>query len=229
MKTNTLAVLLAAGASALAAGAAQAQVAGTMSLKLGVNQITPHVTSDDLTAPALPGSKIDIKSASSLLLTATYSFTDAVTLELLAGLPYKHDIVGAGAIAGVGKIGSIQQISPTLVLQYRLLGAESTFRPYVGAGLTYAMFYGSEGSATLTALTNPGGQPTLIGSDKSMGYTVQLGGTVKIDSHWYADISVLKTYVATTAPIDTAPVNNGQSIHAKLDPMSANLSIGYRF
>jgi len=216
-------------AAALVAGAAQAQVPGTMSIKLGVNTITPHVSSGDLSAPALPGSQIDVKSASAPIITAAYQFTDAVSMEVFAGLPYKHEVVGAGAIAGVGRLGSIQQVSPTILMQYRLLNPTERFRPYVGAGLTYAMFFGAEGSGTLTALTNPGGSPTLIGDDKSLGFSAQLGGTLRLDNHWFLDLSLIKTWIDTTVPVETAPVNHSQTIQAKLDPTSINLSVGYRF
>lgn len=229
MKKSSIAATLVAAAALACAGSAQAQAAGSMSLKLGLNKVTPHVTSDDLSAPALPGSKIDVKSATSVILTATYQWTDEISLEFFGGLPYKHDIVGAGAVAGVGKLGTIQQVSPTLLAQYRFLGTDATVRPYVGGGFTYAMFYGGEGSGALTAMTNPGGQPTLIGSDKSFGFTWQLGTTVRIDKQWYADIGMLKTYISSTTPLVTQPSNNGQTVHAKLDPVSVNFSVGYRF
>ena len=203
MKKQSIASALVAAVALCGAGAAQAQAAGEVLVKLGWNKIMPKVKSDDLTAPSLPGSQIDIKSASALFFTAAYMITDDISVEALGGLPYKHDIVGAGAVAGVGQIGSIHQISPTLLLQYRFMAADAALRPYVGAGPTFAKFYGSKGSAELTAVTNPGGPPTTIGGDTEWGGTVQAGANYKIDKHWFVDAAVLKTFISTTATLST--------------------------
>ncbi len=224
MKKQSIAFAVVAAAALCATGAAQAQVAGQFLVKLGWNKIMPKVQSDDLSQPSLPGSKINIKSASALFFTGTYMITDDISVEALGGLPYKHDIVGAGAVAGVGKIGSIHQISPTLLLQYRFMAADAPFRPYVGAGPTYAKFYGTKGSAALTAVTNPGGPPTTIGGDTEWGGTIEAGMNYKIDKHWFVDAAILKTYISTKATLST-----GQSTSAKLNPIAINASIGYTF
>jgi outer membrane protein len=101
-------------------------------------------------------------------------WTDRISLEGHLSLPYEHDIVGAGAIAGTGKIGSVKQVSPTLFAQYRFLDPASSWRPYVGIGPTYANFFGEKGSGTLTALTNPGGSPTRLKVDSAWGASAQV-------------------------------------------------------
>jgi len=224
MKKQSIASALVATVALCGAGAAQAQAAGDVMVKLGWNKIMPKVRSSDLTAPSLPDSKIDIKSASALFFTATYMITNDISVEALGGLPYKHDIVGAGAVAGVGKIGSIHQISPTVLLQYRFLAADGPFRPYVGAGPTFAKFYGSKGSAALTAVTNPGGPGTIIGGDTEWGGTIEAGANYKIDKHWFVDAAILKTFINTKATLST-----GQSTSARLNPIAINASIGYTF
>jgi len=224
MKKHSIASAVVATAALCGAGAAQAQVAGQYMFQVGWNKIIPKVKSDDLSPPSLPGSKIDIKSASALFFTGTYMITDDISVEALGGLPYQHDIVGAGAVAGVGKIGSIHQISPTVLLQYRFLAADAPFRPYIGAGPTFAKFYGTKGSAALTAVTNPGGPPTTIGGDTEWGFTTQLGGAYKIDKHWFIDAAILKTFISTKATLST-----GQTTSAKLNPVAINASVGYTF
>ncbi len=215
---------LAATLVTLASGAAQAQSAGQWLVKGGVNQITPHVKSGDLSAPSLPGTQIDIKPATSVIATVTYMYTDNFSVEFYAGLPYEHDVVGAGAIEGVGKIGSVKQVSPTVFAQYRFNQASSQFRPYVGLGLTYAYFYGEKGSAVLTALTNPGGSPTRMSAEAAWGLSPQLGLTVDLGDRWFLDAAVLKTFLKNSNKLST-----GQSIKTTLDPISTALSIGYRF
>jgi outer membrane protein len=225
MKHNVFHSLALAALAALAGGAAQAQSAGQTLFKVGVNNINPQVDSGDLSAPSLPNTKIDVKDATSLIVTAAYMVTDNVSTELFLGLPYKHDVVGAGSIASAGKLGTIKQVSPTIFAQYRFLDANSAFRPYAGLGLTYAYFYGEEGSGTLTALTNPGGgTATRMSVDSAWGWGPQLGATFRMQDRWYLDGSVIKTYVKTTSHLST-----GQHIDTKLDPLSVNVSVGYRF
>ena len=207
-----------------AVSGAQAQSAGTWQVKAGINTITPKVTSGDLSAPSLPGTKIDVDAATSLILTATYMYTDNLSVEAYAGLPYRHDIKGAGAIAGAGNLGTVTQVSPTVFGQYRFGGPSSSFRPYVGLGLTYAYFYGDEGSGTLTALTNPGGPPTTMSTDAAFGLSGQVGATYDLGDKWFLAGGVIKTYLKTTANLST-----GQSIDLKLDPLSVSFAIGQRF
>ena len=211
-------------ALAFAPVAAQAQSAGTWLGKVGVNNIRPDVKSGNLSAPSLPGTKIDIKDATSLIGTLAYMVTDDISVEFYAGLGYKHDVIGDGAIKGAGKIGTVKQVSPTLFGQYRFLGSSAALRPYVGLGLTYAYFYGEEGTSALTALTNPGGPPTRISAGSAWGLSPQVGLTFAFSESWFIDGSVIKTYIKNTTSLST-----GQKIETRLDPLSVNLSVGYRF
>jgi outer membrane protein len=225
MKTRTPFHALAVAASlALAGAAACAQSAGTVMVKIGINQITPQVTSGDLSAPSQPGTKVDVKAATGAILTGTYMLTDNVSLEAYVGSAYKHEMDGAGAIAGVGKLGSVEQVSPTVFAQYRLLDASAPLRPYAGLGLTYAYFFHGEGSGTLTSLTNPGGSPTRLSVDGAWGLSPQVGVSYRLNDHWFVDAFVIKTFLKTTSHLST-----GQSISTRLDPVSAGLSIGYRY
>jgi len=205
-------------------GGALAQSAGEVQVKIGLNRIAPQVRSGDLSAPSLPGTQIDVKAATSAILTGTYMLTDNTSVELYAGLPYEHDVVGAGVIAGVGKIGSVKQVSPTLFAQYRFLEAQAPLRPYVGLGLTYAYFYGEKGSAALTALTNAGGKPTRLSAGSAFGLSPQVGATWRVDDRWFLDAVLVKTWLKNTTKLST-----GQSIDTKLNPLSFGLSMGYRY
>jgi outer membrane protein len=94
----------------------------------------------------------------------------------------------------------------------------------VGAGPTFAKFYGSRSSAALTAVTNPGGPGTTVGGDTEWGGSLVAGANYKIDKHWFLDAAVLKTFIKTRAPLST-----GQVTKATLNPVSINASIGYTF
>lgn len=203
---------------------ASAQTAGTWMAKVGYNQITPQVSSGDLSAPAFPGTKTDIKKASAPIFTVAYMYTDNMSVELALGTAYKHDLIGDGAISGVGKIGTVEQLPPTVFAQYRFMQAKSAFRPYVGLGLTYAMFQKETGSAALTATTNTGGTPTTFKVDNAWGVTPQVGVTYAINDKWFLDSSFSKTYIKTKTTLST-----GQTQDIRLDPISFSVSVGYSF
>lgn len=207
------------------AGTAQAQSAGDWLVRAGATQIRPQVSSGDLSAPSLAGTQADVKSASQLSGGITYMFSDHVDIDLPLALPFKHDIVGAGAVAGVGKIGEVKALPITLLAEYRFMDAGSRFRPYVGAGLTYAEFFKARSTAALSALT--GGtptDPTTLKVDSKLGFTVDIGASYAINDHWFVDASVTKTLLKTTTHLST-----GQTMDIKLDPVSVSAAIGYRF
>lgn len=216
--------LLALAAAMTVASAASAQTAGTWLGTLGANKITPKVESGDVSAPAQPGTKTDVGSDTKPRFAIAYMVTDNVSAEIDLGLPYKHDLYGAGTIDGTGKLATAEVLPPTAFIQYRFLPANSVFRPYAGLGITYAMFQKERGSGQLTAVLNTGGPGATFKLDDKWGVSFQLGGTVKINEKWFLDASVIKTKLKTKAHYST-----GQVQDVRLDPLAVNVSVGYAF
>ena len=222
-KTFHAAFVLAAGLAA--AGAASAQSTGALLVRIGATQFKPDVRSGDLTAPSLPGTQADIKSDTQPTAGLTYMVTDNLSLDLPLALGFKHDIVGAGAIGGVGKIGEVKALPVTLLGQYRFFSASDRFRPYVGIGPTYAKFYKARSTATLTALTGGSpSNPTTIAVQSKLTYSVQVGLSVVLAPGWMLDAAVLKTPLSTRTTL-----SSGQTLDAKLDPLSMTIGVGYKF
>jgi len=225
MKSKFLLGAVATFAAILASGSAMAQSAGSIVVYAGAAQISPHVESGDLTAPSLAGTKIDVKKATSFVGGITYYWTDNISIDLPISAPFKHDIVGAGAIDGVGKLGTVKSLPATLLAQYRFGEANSTFRPFVGAGVTYGYFYRPKATATLSGIT--GGtpsNPTTLSMKSRFGTTLELGGAFNVTKDWSASLSVTKTFIKTTGSLST-----GQTIETTLDPVSIKFAVGYRF
>eukprot|EP01030_Chromulinospumella_sphaerica_P009367 gene9367-9178_t len=221
---NTLKLLALAGAMSLATAASAQQTAGTWLGTLGINKITPKVDSGDVSAPALPGTKAEVGTDSKPRFAIAYMLTDNVSAEIDLGLPYEHDLIGAGAIEGTGKLGTSQVLPPTAFIQYRFLPANAVFRPYVGLGLTYAMFQKETGSAQMTALLNTGGPGTTFKLNDKMALSYQIGGTVRINDKWFLDATVIKTKLKTKVSFST-----GQTQDVRLDPLAVSVSVGYNF
>ncbi len=219
-------VKLTAGALLLLTGAAaSAQEAGSIMVKAGYVYFNPVVSSDNLSASSLPGTKIDVGGKGTVLFTATYMFTDHVSAEIYGGIPLKHNMYGAGAIEGVGVTGTVKQAPPTLFAQYRFFDAHAGFRPYVGLGVTYVHFSDERGTAVLTAITNPGGtERTTFNVKDAWGVVPQIGFVSWINKKWYVDASINKAFVKTKTTLST-----GQTISTKLNPVVTQVSLGYLF
>ena len=130
--------IIAAAAALAACELASAQSAGSWLARVGVTHLAPDVNSGNLSAPSFPNTKVDAKSNTQLGGGITYMLTDNLAVDVPLATPFKHDLTGDGAIAGVGKLGSTKAIPATLMMQYRFNEANAAFRPYVGLGVTYA-------------------------------------------------------------------------------------------
>ena len=221
--TTVKLLALAAAMSVATAGSAQ-QTAGTWLVTAGINKITPKVDSGDVSAPALPGTKADIDPDTKPRVAFAYMVTDNISAEIDLGLPYKHDLVGAGSIEGTGKLGTSEVLPPTAFIQYRFLPANAMFRPYVGLGITYAHFQKERGSGQLTAILNTGGPGATFKVDDKWAASYQIGGTVKINEQWFVDATVIKTMLKTKVHFST-----GQTQDIRLDPLAVSVSVGYNF
>lgn len=215
---------LAALAALTASGAAAAQSAGQWTAEVGIGEVTPDVKSGDVSAPALPHTTAEIGSSTKPIFSVSYGINDNWAVQMALGVPLKHDLFGAGAIAGTGKLGSVKALPPTALLQYRFGTPSSVLRPYVGVGATYAYFADETGSGQLTAITNTGGTPVTFEVDNKLCLSVQAGLTVNINERWFADFKVIKTRLRTTVNYST-----GQKQDMQLDPKLVGVAIGYKF
>lgn len=206
------------------ASSASAQSAGTWMGKIGFNKITPKVDSGDVSAPALPHTKADVGTDTQPIFSISHMLNDNISFELDLGLPYKHDLFGAGAIRGTGKLGSAEALPPTVFIQYRFFAPAATVRPYAGLGLSYVHFQKETGSSQLTAVLNTGGPATTFSLDNKFAASLQLGATVALNARWFADAAVIKTLLKTKIAYST-----GQTQDITLDPLAVNIGIGYKF
>ena len=213
-------------ALALVAGsAAHAQSAGTWMARVGATGIYPQVSSGDLSPPAWPNTQTDVSSDWSLGGGITYMITDNWSVDLPLALPFTHTLTGAGAIAGVGTIGTTKALPATLFAQYRFGDAKAAFRPYLGAGLTYAYFYDENATNTLNAVS--GGtpsNPTTFSIQSKFALSVQAGATYAFNERWFLDGVVGYTWLKNTTTLST-----GQTQPMTLNPVSVAVAVGYRF
>ena len=216
--------LLAAVCALAVAPSASAQSAGQFTAKVGLGTITPKVDSGNVTAPALPGTKVAVGDDTEAVFIFAYGLTDNISAELALGAPYTHKLYGAGAIEGTGQLGSVQSLPPSLFIQYRFFKPEATLRPFVGLGATYAYFRRETGSGQLTSVLNTGGPATTFHIGAKVAGTLQGGVVYNINPRWFADLTVTKTYLKIATRYST-----GQTQDVRLNPLGVIVAVGYKF
>lgn len=168
----------------------------------GFSQIVPTPDSGHIT----PG-KVDIDNDIGPTFNIAYFITPHWAVDLLGGLPFKHDIRLNG-----GKVGSTKQLPPIVTFQYHFFPYASV-RPFVGIGVNYTHFFEEK--------LDGGGDLHL--SD-SWGLAYQAGFDVALGEHWSIGTDV------RYARIDSDVKINGNKVgKVDVDPMVYSLNVGFRF
>jgi len=216
MQMRKLIAALVVGSSCVAA--AQAHEAGDFLVRVGAVQIAP-----DASSGSILGGGVDVDDATGLGFSGTWFATSHIGNEVLAALPFEHDIVGTGALAGVD-IGSTKHLPPTVSLQYYPLG-EGKFQPYAGIGLNYTTFFDSNTSATLDGALEGN---TDISLKDSTGIALQLGADWQLNENWYLNAAVWKIDIETNARIYVDDAH-AASVDVKIDPLVFMIGAAYSF
>lgn len=178
------------------------------------------VTRNSGSVDGVPGSNLSTSDTIVPELDITYFFTKNIAAELILGTT-RNEVTGAGSIDGV-PVGKAWLLPPTLTLQYHFteLGA---FKPYIGAGVNYTIFYNQTASNTTV------GGLTVTDSHlhNSFGAALQIGFDYMIDRHWGLNVDVKKLYLRPEwdGTINGAPFTG----KVNLDPWLIGAGVVYKF
>lgn len=208
MRKSSVVSLLAGGLAAatlLTSTQALAYGAGDLYTRLGIAKVAPESDNGSLVDGTVAA---DVQDENGFAFTLGYRFHDKLGVELLAALPFEHDINLNGA-----NLASTKHLPPTLTLQYYPLGGtEARVQPYVGAGINYTHF--SDESSALGDLD----------LDDSWGAAGQLGVDLLIDEHWALNAA------AWYLDIDADATLNGADIGTvNIDPWVVMGGISFRY
>ncbi|WP_192357256.1 OmpW/AlkL family protein [Mesorhizobium mediterraneum] len=172
------------------------------------------ITEDSGYVNTVPGSGLSYSDTVTPELDISYFFTDNIAAELILGTTYAN-IEGQGAIGGLGNIGKVWLLPPTLTLQYHFTDF-GAFKPYVGAGVNYTIFYNQDaGSADALKVKN------------TFGTALQVGFDYMVDQHWGVNFDVKKLFLKPDfdVTVDGAKLTG----KAALDPWLIGAGVTYRF
>lgn len=128
--------------AAIAAGlsmTAMAETAGTWTVGVGAGYVDPESGNGTLNSP-LGKLDVDVDYDVRPTITAEYFVADNVGVELLAALPFHHDI-DLTTEAGTVVKAKTQHLPPTLSLQYHFDNVHANVKPFVGVGANYTNFF----------------------------------------------------------------------------------------
>ena len=163
---------------------------------------------------SIPGSDVDISTTFVPEVDISYFFNEFFALELiLATTP--HDVDGEGSIAGLD-MGEVWLLPPTLTAQLHL-PITPNFKPYVGAGINYTIFFNEDS-----------GDLGTIDYDNSFGLALQAGVDIFLDDRWGINFDVKKIWLS---PDVTATTANGVRVTGEvdIDPWIVGGGVSYRF
>lgn len=225
---RTFASALALAAALGLAAPAYGHEAGDWLVRFGASNVDPKSDngSIDLTATGILGVQdVTVDSKVGVTFNVAYMYTDTIGIEVLAALPFKHDVNVAGLPEPAA---SVTHLPPTVSLQYYFLPG-SNFRPYAGIGLNLTWFMDEDKKAGLAAADTTLGVTTDIKVDStSVGLAAQLGFDYKINQQWFLNVDVRYIDISTDA---TLTVNGANFATAKVDvdPLVYGIHLGYRF
>ncbi len=192
-----LAIALAFGGLA---APAFAQQAGEWTFSVGAHQVNPK--SDN---GSLAGNTLDVEVGSNVrpTVTAEYFVRDNLGIEVLAALPFQHDV----DIKGLGKVGSVKHLPPVISLQYHF--GEGKVRPFIGGGINYTYIYGESTTGALAGsklrLDNSWGLAAHAGVDFKVGDK----GAIRVDARWIDIDSDVKLNGSNLGTVNIDPLVYG--------------------
>ena len=212
-KTLLAASILAGVAMAAVPAVAQTPAAGKKAGDFMVRGRLIGVVPLDSSSGTSIGGKVATDASVTPEVDFSYFITDNIALELIAATT-RHNIKAKGTALGDVKVGSTWVLPPTLTVQYHFMPKEK-FSPYVGAGLNYTIFYGSEAAAGLGNLK----------LSSNVGYALQAGIDYAITDRMYLNVDVKQIFLSTNAKV------LGGAVRAKTDlnPLVVGVGLGYKF
>jgi len=206
-------VLAGIGVAVSLGAAAQAQDlaatgAGTWTVAVRATGVIPDASGAIKTsAGGATGLNVDVEADYKPTLGITYFLTDRVAAEVILGTT-QHEIRAKGGATDV-EVHKTWVLPPVASLQYHF-APEARFRPYVGAGLNYMLFYSGKDKNGFK-----------VKVDNGLGYALQAGADIPVAEKYLINIDVKKVFFQTDAKINDGALESSVT----LDPIVASVGV----
>ena len=178
------------------------------------------VAPDESASIGIIGGDVAISNALIPELDFTYFFTENFAAELILGTA-KHDVQAINTAAGDVNLGSVWLLPPTLTAQYHFYTSDKkVFKPYIGAGVNYTLFYNVKSGAVADVTFN-----------NALVYAAQLGFDLMLDETFFINVDVKRLFLSTDVSVDASNLAPGLIIPAEVDinPWLVGVGVGMKF
>ncbi len=185
---------------------------GEFTVKLRAAYLAPTDNSDAFSALGIDFAADAISVEDKLIpeIDITYAFTENWLAELVLTIPQKHDVT----LAGVGSLGHLEHLPPTLSVVYEF-AADQPFRPYVSAGLNFTWITNKRLEVAAVPLDL---------EDYSLGLALGAGFQYELNEKWDLDGSV--KYISLASDVTAG---GAKLTEAQLDPFLFSFGAVYKF
>jgi len=196
-----------AAALSFAAAPAMAQSKGDWTFSAGIHQVAPKSDNGTLAGGTL---KVDVGSDIKPTVTAEYFVADNLGIEVLAALPFKHDI----SIAGLGRVGSTKHLPPVVTLQYHF-NRQGKVSPFLGAGLNYTTFFSEETGGALAGSRLKLDDSWGLAAHAGLDFALNEKAALRVDLRWMDIDSKVTLDGSRLGTVDIDPLAYGVSYVVK--------------
>jgi len=211
-------------AALTAPNAAFAFEKGDLIVRGGAITVAPDESSSNIVVGSDLGFGVTVDNNTQLMLNAAYFLTDKLNIEVLAATPFSHDVsFGTNDPLGTGdQLGELKHLPPTITLNY-YFPAGDVFKPYIGVGINYTIFFDEE----FTSANQAAGLADLS-LDDSFGVAAQLGADYVLNEDWFLNAAVRWIDIDTEASFNLNGTP-GSVDTIEVDPWVYSLGVGYKF
>ncbi len=174
---------------------------GDWLFRVGAHSVMPKSDNHDV---------VEVDDATMLTFNATYFFQNNWAVEVLAALPFEHDI----ELVGGGRVASTKHLPPTVSAQYHFRPDART-RPYVGLGVNITEFFEEDTTGALAGAD--------LELDRSVGLAAQIGIDVDITDTVFFNAEVRYFDIETDADLNSASLGT-----VEIDPWAVGINLGVR-
>jgi outer membrane protein len=192
---------------AAACGSAVHAAEGDWVLRVGAHNVDPKSNNGRLAGGTL---QAEIGSDIKPTFMLEYFLSRNLGFEILAALPFKHDVKLNGA-----KAADVKHLPPTLSLSWHF-NPEGRISPFVGVGVNYTTFFDIHETGPLTG--------TQLALKKSWGAALHAGVDFAIDERWSFMLDARWMNIESEARVNGVKVGT-----VKIDPLVYGFAVGYKF
>lgn len=215
-------------AGLLNVGGVWAHNAGDFIVRGGLTLVTPNDDSGnvDVVGVGNVGMAVEVSNNTQLGLNFVYMFDSNLGIEVLAATPFSHDIKLTDSTdnalgLGDGKLANTKHLPPTVSLLY-YFNNEGNFKPYLGAGFNYTIFFDEQFTSDRQTQTFSD-----LKLDSSLGLAIQAGVDYQLTGKWLLNTSVRYIDIDTEAHFNVLGTTGKTGVD--IDPWVLSVMLGYKF